>query len=110
MISACPIAKAERDQKRKNNSVHITLFNAVEDSKLLQFVRECFGKALLDCGCNKTVMGRLWFEAFLTMLSDEETANIKYESAENVFHFGDNPEVISNQVVHLPVSFGGKMC
>ena len=42
------------------------------------------------------------------MLSDEEVANIKYESAENIFHFGDSVEVVSDQVVHLPMSFGGK--
>ena len=109
VVSRCPILQAERNQKKKNsNSVHITLFNSVHDPKLLDFVRECFGKALLDCGCNKTVMGRLWFEAFLTMLTDEEIANIKYDNAENIFRFGDSPQVVSSQVVHLPVSFGGK--
>ena len=41
-------------------------------------------------------------------LSDEEIANIKYDNAENIFRFGDSPQVVSSQVVHLPVSFGGK--
>ena len=64
MARFCPV---KRNKKRGNKSeeVHITLFNSDKNSKMLQLIDESIGKALLDCGCTKTVAGQIWLDAYL---------------------------------------------
>ena len=107
LIKDCP-RPGNHEEKAKSNEVHITLivFFSETDSHLLELVQESIGKALLDCGCTKTVTGKLWLDGYLSMLCDNELSQVKYESANNTFRFGDGVEVKSQQVVNLPVSFG----
>ena len=90
LVRECP-NPANHDDRSKPNEVHITLvvFFSEADCHLLELVKESVGKALLDCGCTKTVTGKLWLEGYLSMLNDDELAKVKYDSVENTFRFGD---------------------
>ena len=81
LIRKCPILQREKGRTDAND-VHITLFTLYSktDSKAVELVRESVRKALLDCGCTKTVTGKLWLEVFLNiMLSDNERSKVIYE-------------------------------
>ena len=49
---SCPSRNVESESKAQ---VHITLLNGKSDNDMEGLVGECFGKALLDSACTKTV-------------------------------------------------------
>ena len=105
LLRYCP-DKKNKKRGNKPEEVHITLFNSDKDSKMLQLVEESIGKALLDCGCTKTVAGQIWLDAYLSMLSNDQLKLVKYEEDFTVFRFGNGKESISKKMVHIPATMG----
>ena len=101
----CPVKK-NRKRGNKAEEVHITLFNSNRNSKMLELIDESIGKALLDCGCTKTVAGQIWLDAYLSMLSDDQLKLVKYKDDSTVFRFGNGKECTSRKMVHLPATLG----
>ena len=50
-------------------------------------VGECFGKALLDSACTKTVCGETWMKVYLDTLDENDMKLV--EISDSKFTFGD---------------------
>lgn len=63
------------DQQSKNDvksgHVHITLLNT-DDHSLSRLDGETFGVAAIDNGCTKIVVGKVWLEEYVKMLSESD--------------------------------------
>ena len=84
---------------------NVTLFtnDPVEQSQLLG---ETLGYAVLDSGCNKTVCGKSWLNAFLETLSRTEHLLVEKHTDNSRFRFGDGEPVISNELIIIPIKLG----
>ena len=67
-------------------------------------------KAIIDCGCTKTVAGETWIEEFLSMLHPDEQKRVENTRKESStkFRFGDGNETKSKHTLTIPLSIFGK--
>ncbi|KAL5252088.1 hypothetical protein ACHWQZ_G015034 [Mnemiopsis leidyi] len=72
------------------------------------FTRENFDMAVLDTGCNISVCGKGWLEAYVDGLSDKDKKNIKTKKNKIDFRFGDNPTNPSTIRMTLPAVINDK--
>ena len=105
-VANCPEPDLRNNRPNEAHIVLLTLFSET-DAKVLDLVKEATGRALLDRGCTKTLLGRVALEGYLSMLDDTDQSKVRYEDAVNTFRFGDGVEVKSTQIVHLPACIGG---
>ena len=88
----------------------ISLFTNEEQMTYLpQFLQETVNCAILDCGCVKSVCGKLWFQIYTETLTNEETNMITEEPSTTRFRFGvGGPVYISERKVKFPAVIGDK--
>ena len=80
----------------------------VSDGQRLKFLSdELRGCALLDSGCANTVCGESWVSSYIENLSDFERAQIKVQSSDQQFTFGDGRTVVSKRKVTFPCYIDG---
>ena len=72
------------------------------------FTRENFDMAVLDTGCNVSVCGKGWLDAYIDGLSQKDKESIKTESNKINFRFGDNPTNPSNVKMTIPAVINDK--
>lgn len=77
-------------------------------STMDQFTRENFGLAVLDSGCNTTVCGQQWLDAYLSSLPEADLAKVTHKKSEMQFKFGDNPPSKSDVIYNFPGEICGK--
>ena len=92
---------------------NVTLFQntpkeSVNSDTMKQFTQDSFGMAILDSGCNITVCGKGWLEAYLDCLSKEDKHKVKVEKSQVNFKFGDNKPDKSEKKYRLPAIIHGK--
>ena len=110
----CPKA-ANRDndnyEKNKNRIVNWCMFigcaSSDKNTKLEDLIEETDGHGILDSGCSNTVCGERWMAKFTEKLSDEERQEMKFESSDQSFTFGDGRIVKSKMRVTIPCWMGG---
>ena len=76
------------------------------ESKIDQLVSETWNSAVLDCGATKTVAGKVWFDNYCDILSDEDKSKIKVENSKSYYRFGDGKRVGSLKNVIIPAVIG----
>jgi len=101
------------DVEDNNDEVQLSLFIGLtgvndEDGKLSSLMHESRGCAVLDTGCINTVCGSVWLETYTDLLTESDKAQIKEESSEKSFTFGDGATVLSLKRVTLPCYIGNK--
>lgn len=104
-------SKADGQQSKndvKPGHVPLILLNTRDDDSLLQLVGEVFGMAVLDSGCMRTVVGRVWLEENVKMLSESNKKCAKHLPTEDIFWFGDGKEVVASKEVLLFPLIGEK--
>ena len=78
----------------------------IESSEISSFVRECYGYAVIDCGCSSTVCGEIWLSAYFDSLSSTDRKLVKTFSCSKKYIFGDGEAVNASKCVDVPVFFG----
>ena len=71
-------------------------------------VGECFGKALLDSACTKTVCGETWMKVYLDTLDENDMKLVETLHSDSKFRFGDGIEVKSTKLMKIPATIGKK--
>lgn len=73
---------------------------------------ECFGSAILDTACTRTVCGQEWLNHYMTELNQEETYDLRKTETYNhrPFRFGDGKVVRSNRKLKIPAKTGQIKC
>ena len=95
---------------RHDDFHQIVLFHSDYDGPmhLTGLVAESWNSAVLDCGANKTVCGRKWFNTFVESLTGPERFNIKTTTGTYPYKFGDGAIAMSTGSVILPAILGGQ--
>ena len=105
---SCTFRNDEDETKTEQVKMVITLLNVKSDKNMEGLVGECFGKALLDSGCTKTVCGVTWMDAFLDTLNDDEKKLVETSYSDTKFKFGDGIETKSIKLMKIPATLGNK--
>ena len=89
---------------------HIGLFtNEEQQSHMPQLLKETINCAILDCGCVKTVCGKLWLQMYKDGLTEEDNKCITEEKSDTRFRFGvSGPVYVSEKRVTFPAVLGKK--
>ena len=101
-------SKRRVDREFKTEEIHITLFNGKSDTDMAGLVGECFGKALLDSACTKTVCGETWMRVYLETLDDSDLKLVETVHSDTKFRFGDGIEIESLRLMKIPATIGDK--
>ena len=96
------------DRESKTEEIKITLLNGKSDTDMEGLVGECFGKALLDSACTKTVCGEPWMKVYLEILGDDEMKLVETTHSDTKFRFGDGVEIKSLRCMKIPATIGDK--
>ena len=98
-------------EKNKNRTINWCMFigcaSSDQNTKLEDLIEETDGHGILDSGCSNTVCGERWLAKFTEKLSDEERQEMKLESSDQSFTFGDGRIVNSKMRVTIPCWMGG---
>ena len=107
----CPHRKDQCNRRVENAdfTVHLTLVAGLASEEQDSMVFEVLAKAVLDCGCTKTVAGCIWIEEFLSLLSPKEQEEVENSAqpSSTVYRFGDGKETISQRTISIPVLICG---
>ena len=63
---------------------------------------------VLYSACTRIVMGTLWLNAFLDVLTESDKTQITHSTSNTKFRFGDGVEVKSVKKVKFPAFIGSK--
>ena len=101
---------SETVTERQNRFIEdiIVLLNGTKNGRQLRLVIESLGKAVLDCGCTKTVAGEFWISEYLSTLSKEDEKLVFEEPSTSLFRFGDGGECKGLRKIYVPVVLGKK--
>jgi hypothetical protein len=88
-----------------NIAIHLTLVAGNASIEQRNMLLEGLARAVLDCGCTKTVAGDVWVNEYLSMLSESERNRILNQGTvgKSMFRFGDGKEVLSKKELNIPV-------
>ncbi|ESO99635.1 hypothetical protein LOTGIDRAFT_173644 [Lottia gigantea] len=81
-----------------------------ELSKNEVFMTECFGCAVLDTACSKTVCGMKWVDNYIDSLPTKDKGKVKKKNSNKEFNFGDGVSKQSMKYVNIPVKIAGVYC
>ena len=91
------------------DEAHVHLFTKdIKDEYINQFVGETLNEAVLECGCTKTVCGKLWVDCYIDSLSKEDLKLIEERLSSTRFKFGDGRVVQASRKVIIPADIGDK--
>ena len=111
--------KKERWQKEKKQNrrtehveltVELTLVAGIATAEQDELLVDTLSKAVLDCGCTKTVAGTTWFNEYLSLLSKEERDNVENNATKSktLYRFGDGKETRSQKKIKIPMFICGR--
>ena len=121
MANNCPNRASGREEAEEQ--VNYTLYTIREEqvftgehsmntevtsTKFNTMVKDTLGMALLDSGCTKTVVGKIWLSTYLEMIDDEDMKKVTQVDDCSTFRFGDGNKVVSYKMVKIPATIGTK--
>ena len=102
--------KEKSPENSEKKPVYITLLgNSNSEERMSRLLSESLGMAVLDTGCSRTVVGKVWLNEYEETLTEDEKALIETSSSDTSFVFGDGEEVKATKKVLLPVTLGSKL-
>ena len=97
----------DKESEKINFSALVGCTEVKDSQKLKLLSEELHGCALLDSGCANTVCGESWMSNFIENLSDLERSQVKVQSSDQQFTFGDGRTVVSKRRVTFPCYIDG---
>ena len=108
LVSKCP----HRQFKTENASVtvQLTLVAGLASKEQDLMLYESLARAIIDCGCTKTVAGETWVQEYLSLLSEEERKKVEMTAKQSstLYRFGDGRETKSMKELVIPMFICGK--
>lgn len=76
------------------------------------FMTECFGSAIIDTACTRTVCRDEWLDSYMTKLNQSELTSLKKteQCSHRPFKFGDGKVVHSMKRIKIPAKIGQTKC
>ena len=108
LVKDCPKRAEQNSVYDQGVTVHLTLLSTKPDEKMKGLLYEALGCGVLDSGCSKTVAGKIWYTEYVSMLAEEEKAELFEKPGSVFFRFGDGVESRSTMLVTVPVRIGRK--
>ena len=106
LVMECPHKQSERG-KTENASVmvQLTLIAGLASKEQDTMMFEALARAVIDCGCTKTVAGVTWVEEYLSLLSQEDREKVENSSKQSttLYRFGDGRETKSIKELTIPM-------
>ena len=108
MIKDCP--HKVKTTEHAEYMVQLTFVAGLASREQDAMMYEALARAIIDCGCTKTVAGKAWVEEFLTMLSQEERERVEKSAKKSttMYRFGDGKETKSMKELTIPMFVCGK--
>lgn len=91
---------------------NITLYTKDSPTEAEIFMTECFGSAIIDTACTRTVCGQEWINNYIAELSQNEIKDMRKTETHShrPFKFGDGKVVYSNRKLKIPAKIGQTRC
>lgn len=91
---------------------NITLYTKESPTEAEIFMTECFGSAIIDTACTRTVCGQEWLNSYIDELSQDEKKNLRKTETHShrPFKFGDGKVVYSSRKLKIPAKIGQTKC
>lgn len=104
--------KITDDCTENTEECNITLFTKESPTAAEILLTECYGSAVIDTACTRTVCGEEWLESYITGLSKIERQNLKNseQQSSRPFKFGDGNVVQSTRKLKIPAKIGQTKC
>ena len=108
MIKDCP--HKVKTTEHAEYMVQLTFVAGVASREQDVMLHEALARAIIDCGCTKTVAGKAWVDEFLTMLNKEDRERVEKSAKKSntMYRFGDGKETKSIKELAIPMFICGK--
>ena len=80
--------------------------NLITEADYQTFVAEAATSAILDSGAPANVAGKIWFESYVSGLTDKQQKSVKYFDSSSTFRFGSGQVYKSLYRAEIPVRIG----
>ena len=100
------------EDKTDVEECNITLYAKESPTDAEIFMTECFGSAIIDTACTRTVCGQEWLDNYNTVLRKKSVKRMKDTETQShrPFKFGDGKVVYSVKKVKIPAKIGNTKC
>lgn len=100
------------EDKTDVEECNITLYTKESPTDAEIFMTECFGSAIIDTACTRTVCGQEWLDNYNTVLRKKSVKRMKETETQShrPFKFGDGKVVYSVKRVKIPAKIGNTKC
>lgn len=100
------------EDKTDVEECNITLYTKESPTDAEIFMTECFGSAIIDTACTRTVCGQEWLDNYSTVLQKKSAKRLKETETQShrPFKFGDGKVVYSVKRVKIPAKIGNTKC
>ena len=105
----CPDRKvyaAEGVESDDGYDVVLYQSNLITEEDFKTFVVEAATSAILDSGASGNVAGTVWFESYISGLSDKQMEKVKYFDSNSSFRFGSGKVFKSLYKAEIPATIG----
>ena len=75
-------------------------------SELEGLLSESWNAAVLDNGVSKTLCGRVWLDSYIDSLSEDQKANIVFQTSYSIYCFGAGKTFKSSKKTQIPAEIG----
>ena len=80
--------------------------NLITEEDYVTFVAQSATSAILDSGAPANVAGKVWFESYISGLSDKQLSHVKYFDSTSTFRFGNDKVFKSLYRAEIPAQIG----
>lgn len=107
----CDSVKFTED-KTDVEECNITLYTKESPTDAEIFMTECFGSAIIDTACTRTVCGQEWLDNYTTVSGKKNVKSMRKTEIQShrPFKFGDGKVVYSVKKVKIPAKIGNTRC
>lgn len=98
------------EEKSDVEECNITLYTKESPTDAEIFMTECFGSAIIDTACTRTVCGQSWLDKYTSVLGKKRADSLKETESHRPFKFGDGKVVYSVKSVKIPAKIGNTKC
>ncbi|CAL9707805.1 unnamed protein product [Knipowitschia caucasica] len=91
---------------------NITLYTKASPTDAEIFMTECFGSAIIDTACTRTVCGQEWLDNYICVSGKKNVKSMRATEMQShrPFKFGDGKVVYSVKNVKIPAKIGNTKC
>lgn len=104
--------KITEDKTGEVEECNITLYTKESPTDAEIFMTECFGSAIIDTACTRTVCGQEWLDNYCTVIKKDTVKAMKKTEIQShrPFRFGDGKVIYSVKRLKIPAKIGHTKC